>query len=316
MKPHLWKLALIAAGLIWVAILVQPNIFGSTTASSDSTQTSQQPVSQPPAASTPERSTTTASQGPATPTLQPPAPTAITAPTSAPKFHTVQQGGEFPGAIAAEYGITAEALMAANQITDPTNLQIGQQLLTPITATPIAQPSSASRRNASPSPMPTPVFHSVPRVNPASNPTLPRITSPAPSPPELVTLEQEMIEAVNVQRQAYGLTPLAFDEQLSTVARAHAQDMATRGYLSHVTPEGMTLRDRLQEHGLATNWAGENIQRNTRAANETAQYAVEWFMDSAPHRNNILHNRFNRIGVGVAEEPPAWFTFVLVFAGE
>jgi uncharacterized protein YkwD len=112
------------------------------------------------------------------------------------------------------------------------------------------------------------------------------------------------------------MSPLAIDEQLTGTARAHAQDMVSRGYFSHVTPEGLTLRDRLAGNGIDLNWVGENIQRNVQAPEQAAGYAVDWFMGSRPHRNNILHEHFNRVGIGVAEGPPGWYTFVLNFAGD
>jgi uncharacterized protein YkwD len=125
-----------------------------------------------------------------------------------------------------------------------------------------------------------------------------------------------MTEAINAERRAQGLHPLSVDEALTTVARAHAQDMVARGYFDHVTPEGVTLTDRLEDQGLGFNWVGENIQRNTQSIDKTVQYAADWFMNSEPHRNNILNDRFRRIGVGVAEGPSGWYTFVLVFASE
>ena len=274
-------------------------------------------------------------------------------------FHTVQPG-DVPVAIAAQYGISVDALMAANEITDPTTLQIGDQLLIPAPATSATQPpSSPSTPRASPAPTDAPTFHTVnqgevlasiaveydttaeaimianditdprtlqigqkliipapqPGATPAPELTLPRITSPAPPEQDLLTLEQAVVEAVNRQRQAQGLPALASDDPLAVVARTHAQDMVARDYFSHVTPEGITLSDRLREHGLEVNWAGENIQRNTQPATETVQNTVNWFMDSEPHRNNILHVHFSHIGAGVAEGPPGWYTFVLVFAG-
>lgn len=44
--------------------------------------------------------------------------------------YTVQEG-DIPETIAAQFGITAEELMAANGITDPTSLDIGQELVIP-----------------------------------------------------------------------------------------------------------------------------------------------------------------------------------------
>ena len=105
------------------------------------------------------------------------------------------------------------------------------------------------------------------------------------------------------------------DEQLSAVALAHAQDMIVRDYLAHITPDGKTLRDRLAEGGAEeVTSAGENIQRNARPQKQTAQAAVDWFMNSAPHRYNLLNNHYNCLGVGVVEGPVGWYTFVLVFA--
>jgi LysM repeat protein len=43
----------------------------------------------------------------------------------------IVQEGDIPETIAAQFGITADALMAANGITDPTSLYIGQELVIP-----------------------------------------------------------------------------------------------------------------------------------------------------------------------------------------
>ncbi|MCB0181460.1 MAG: hypothetical protein KDI62_24750, partial [Anaerolineae bacterium] len=61
-------------------------------------------------------------------------------------------------------------------------------------------------------------------------------------------------------------------------------------------------------------WTGENIQRNNKGKEGAAPYALNWWMNSYVHRSNILHHRFNHIGIGVIEGPPDWFSFVLVFA--
>jgi uncharacterized protein YkwD len=90
--------------------------------------------------------------------------------------------------------------------------------------------------------------------------------------------------------------------------------MVVRGYFGHVTPEGVNLRDRFAKSEINAMDVGEDIQRNTRPAQETVQFALDWFMNSRPHRANILHPNHNRIGIGIVESPPGWYTFVLVFA--
>ena len=46
----------------------------------------------------------------------------------------VVKDGDYPGSIAEQFGITAEALMAANGIVDPTDLYVGQELTIPTPA--------------------------------------------------------------------------------------------------------------------------------------------------------------------------------------
>jgi len=177
-----------------------------------------------------------------------------------------------------------------------------------------------------PAPQPSPPAP-VPRATPIPGatsfipPATPTATLESPVLPvtpsaDLASLEREMVNAINEERQKWGLPPYRVDKQLTIVARAHAQDMVARGYFDHVTPEGKTLRDRLRERGLEPYWAGENWLRAVRPVDEVIQYAIEWFMADPPHRDNILHTHYDRVGVGVTEGPPGWYTFVLDFAGE
>lgn len=124
-----------------------------------------------------------------------------------------------------------------------------------------------------------------------------------------------MVEAVNAERGARGLPPYRVAEKLALLARRHSQDMVARGYFDHTTPEGVTLRDRVNAAGINAHWIGENIQRNSRAGEEAISYAVQWFMQSEPHRNNILHQHYTHIGVGAVQDQAGMTTFTLVFAG-
>ena len=64
----------------------------------------------------------------------------------------------------------------------------------------------------------------------------------------------------------------------------HAQDMATRGYFDHTTPEGVTFDARITAAGYAWSRAAENIAAGQR---DPAAVMAAW-MDSAGHRRNIL----------------------------
>ncbi len=202
------------------------------------------------------------------------------------QIHTVAGGDTFDR-LAFLYGSTIEDVMAANPNVEPTALRIGQQVIVPVTAPP---------------------------VNPAANPQAAQIIWAEPMPPELVMLQQQMLDSTNAERVANGLPTLQADHELAEIALSHGQDMIKRGYFAHVTPEGIDLRTRFAQHGVGANWVGENIQFNTRPKNETVTSAITWLMNSAPHRANMLHSRFTHLGVGVVEEPTGWYTFVLVFA--
>ncbi len=261
-----------------------------------------------------------------------------------PTYYTIEEG-DIPLTIADQFDIPVELLLAANDITDPTLLQVGQQLLIPPnegvtqgvpiilydlaendTLLEIASKFGSSVKDilaVNPNLIPSdlragetvavPIIFAPPRPPPAPRPKV--TPTPVAPPPSLVEMEQQMVAGVNAERVKAGLPPYQEDKEITAMALSHAQDMVVRDYFSHVTPEGITLRGRFAQAGL-TDVAnvGEDIQRNTRPAAESVQFALNWFMNSRPHRANILHPHHNRIGVGIVEGPPGWYTYVLVFA--
>lgn len=125
-----------------------------------------------------------------------------------------------------------------------------------------------------------------------------------------------MWQAVNDKRKTAGLPPYRLDEELAAVARNHAIDMVVRCYRGHVSPEGLTLQDRLAAAGMHPERAGENYYLGYYDAGEFVELAVTWFMDDPPHRDNILHEVYTRVGIGIAGGPPGAYTAVLDFAGD
>ena len=109
-------------------------------------------------------------------------------------------------------------------------------------------------------------------------------------------LELQMLELVNAERRAAGLNPVKPDPILTTVARAHSNDMFSRGYFSHYTPEGKDLGDRLQQARIGYLSAGENL-----ALAPTLYTAHKGLMHSPGHRANILRPQFGRLGIGILD---------------
>lgn len=105
----------------------------------------------------------------------------------------------------------------------------------------------------------------------------------------------EVLSLVNEIRRRYGLKELVWDDALARVGREHCMDMAARGYFDHNTPEGLTPFDRMKNAGISFFAAAENI-----AAGQTDPAdAVDSWMGSEGHRENILNPLFGKMGAGI-----------------
>ena len=109
-------------------------------------------------------------------------------------------------------------------------------------------------------------------------------------------LEKRMLDLVNQERVANGLSPLQADPELTEVARKHSADMFARGYFAHDTPEGLSPFDRMKAANVRFITAGENL-----ALAPTIPVAHSGLMNSPGHRANILRPEFGRVGIGVMD---------------
>ncbi|XFA73997.1 CAP domain-containing protein [Thermosynechococcaceae cyanobacterium Okahandja] len=115
------------------------------------------------------------------------------------------------------------------------------------------------------------------------------------------------LRLVNRDRRLNGLPPLVEDTLLSQAAQLHAQDMLTRNYYAHVTPEGKTPTDRFAQLG-GRGGVGENIVQLTGSIGITLNYKlIEQFqkswMYSQGHRENLLNPEYTRFGYGIVADP-------------
>ena len=126
-----------------------------------------------------------------------------------------------------------------------------------------------------------------------------RATSPGAAPPETLAVAAACL--LNTQRVERGLEPVHVDARLALAATRHAEDMASRGYLSHVTPGGCDLRCRTLAVGFP-GIVGENI-----AYAATASAAMRMWLRSPAHLANIVDPRWRSLGSGVAGvAAPRW----------
>jgi uncharacterized protein YkwD len=101
---------------------------------------------------------------------------------------------------------------------------------------------------------------------------------------------------VNAERAKAGCPALTVNPVLVSVAQAHSQDMAERGYFDHTSPEGMSPFDRMRRAGYRGGLMGENIA----AGQPTSQAVMRAWMNSPGHRANILNCGYTVIGIGVS----------------
>jgi uncharacterized protein YkwD len=143
-------------------------------------------------------------------------------------------------------------------------------------------------------------------------------------------LERKIHQQVNRVRKSYGLPQLDSDELLVTIARKHSGDMAHYHFFSHINLHGEGPAERAEKLGWnkkkqrdASTWAvgpGENIFMNNlydkvvtirengiavqkqylwNTQEKIAQSTVQGWMDSPPHRKNILSSNYDQQGIGV-----------------
>jgi uncharacterized protein YkwD len=113
---------------------------------------------------------------------------------------------------------------------------------------------------------------------------------------DLDRVRAAILAAVNAERKRAGMPPLRPNDRLDQAAQRHAQDMLTRRYFAHQSPEGKTVRERARAAGYDWRAIGENIAEGQRSVDEV----MDTWMHSPPHRKNILDRDFKELGVGLA----------------
>lgn len=150
------------------------------------------------------------------------------------------------------------------------------------------------------------------------SPTPPAPTPPTPSPdPTAVAFENEVLVLIN-QRRAAGATcdgtvypaapALSMNGNLRTAARGHSQDMATRNYFSHTTPEGRTFMQRISASGFS---GSGPFAENIGAGYGSPAAVVNGWMNSAGHCQHLMGPGFRQAGVGYAYGSTSYWTLKL-----
>lgn len=150
------------------------------------------------------------------------------------------------------------------------------------------------------------------KANPQlSNPSMIRVGQKItiPSIDNVKTLEQQVIDLVNKQRAAHGLSKLTANWEVCRVARYKSQDMINKNYFAHQSPTYGSPFTMMQSFGIRFSAGGENIAYGQR----TPQEVMNSWMNSAGHRANILSATYNQMGCGVAKTSSGTYYWTQMF---
>jgi len=128
------------------------------------------------------------------------------------------------------------------------------------------------------------------------------------------TSERQLVSLTNRSRASAGLRSLRIDSTLTAIARWRSSDMSKRNYFSHSIPGYGSVFDKLSAVGYCYKLAGENIGWNTYPDDVATTEIHQMFMDSAPHRANILGRTWEAIGVGAYKEASGKKIWTVLFA--
>jgi len=127
-----------------------------------------------------------------------------------------------------------------------------------------------------------------------------------------------LLSDTNTTRVQNNQAPLKLNAQLDTAAQAKANDMATRDYWSHNTPDGLAPWTFVTNANYNYQKLGENLATGF----SDDQSVINAWLASPAHRENLLDPSYSDVGFGFANVPNyiaaggGPMTVVVAFYGE
>jgi hypothetical protein len=106
---------------------------------------------------------------------------------------------------------------------------------------------------------------------------------------------EKVIELTNKERKKAGLGELVVNPLLSESAQKKANDMFKNDYWAHNSPQGVTPWEFFNEVNYQYSVAGENLAKDFY---DTESMMKAW-MNSPTHKANIVHSKYQEIGIAV-----------------
>ena len=120
-------------------------------------------------------------------------------------------------------------------------------------------------------------------------------------------MESSIACLINEQRAGHGVRPVQPNAALRQAALGHSTEMISQRYFEHTSPAGVTFVDRIEAAGYtrgARSWeVGENLAWGSGSLSTPGSLVTSW-MNSPPHRENLLRARFREIGIAAVVGTP------------
>jgi uncharacterized protein YkwD len=170
------------------------------------------------------------------------------------------------------------------------------------TTTTRARRRPATTRATAPSSTSAPTTTTGPPRTTAAPSTSAPATSQRPTVADRIT--QDLIGRLNAERNARGLAPLTWDDDLANMAADWSTHMAATGDFSHRDLSSASSLPGISKFSAL----GENIAWVEGYPDEAYQLHIGW-MRSDGHRANMLQPGFDSVGIGVVcSDGRAWAT--------
>lgn len=105
-----------------------------------------------------------------------------------------------------------------------------------------------------------------------------------------------LVNLTNQNRVAANVSELAVSPILEKAAQMKADDMASKGYFAHDTPDGKNPWYWFEQAGYEYTYAGENLAVNFQNSEDIE---TAW-MNSRGHFLNIMNPKFTEIGIATS----------------
>lgn len=171
------------------------------------------------------------------------------------------------------------------------------------------QPTPTPAPTPGPTPLPTPTPAPTPTPMPTPIPT----PEPTPAPNDCGSANGpacDLIHAVNTARSRFRIAQLDPMSNCNRLAQDHAEDMAMRQFLSHVSPRYGSFPQRAQAHGLIA-FAAENIARGG-----TVNQVIQAWANDRNSAITLVDNRMHSVGAGFAVDQQGRPYYVLCLSAE